>query len=134
MTKFFFALMLVASSFAATAQESEQWTRIGTSSDSFFDAQKGSGHFSKTAAGDMIYVIRARFVANGSTTYEQEYVRTADCIAGFGRTVSTDMTGAVISTTNFNLQGTTVGDNVARSVCAAARFHAAADAKDAIAP
>lgn len=109
---------------AAYAQY-HMWSLVGKSDKIIFEFQKGSGRFNKTRGGEPIYV------ANGRTTeietseikYNMIFIRYADCANGYGKIVTTDMTGNFYFDNDFNLASNrTIADTAASILCASAQM------------
>ena len=109
---------------AVTATAQEHWTALTWSRTTTWEAKPGSLERSVTErSGEPVAVItlRVRDRWTSRITFEKNFVRLADCAAGEGKLVTTDLDGRFKYQNDFKLNGgKTIASGLAAAICALA--------------
>ncbi len=111
---------LLASFGAAHAEE--EWIPLtkAARAETYYDVKRHSGEYIDKKRDQYRVIIRIREEDKGETSYNISVVQAQDCLAGYGRIRHFRLSGEPMDATDYVLTGTTVGDSLAKSFCAAA--------------
>jgi len=103
----------------------ENWVIVSRSKTMTFEARAGSLEQTLTEGTRepiVTLIFRVRNSAKATVEFEKNYVRLADCRAGFGKLVTTDLNGLAKYDSEFMFDGGNVASTIAQTLCALANI------------
>ncbi len=106
---------------ACTASDAADWILLAATDDVKWEGRSGSVEFSTNRGGVPIVSSSGRVhdLTSGRIEFERWYVTKGDCRKGYGKVVTTDMSGAYKFETDFVLDGGSVASSLAGVLCSA---------------
>jgi hypothetical protein len=111
-----FALYLAVSGVYAQ----DNWVVVSRTSTTIFEARTGSLEHTFTEQNRepiVALVLRVRNTTTATVEFEKNYVRLADCRAGFGKLVATDLSGRAKYDNEFIFDGGNAASTIAETLC-----------------
>jgi hypothetical protein len=106
------------------AQAQDNWVLISRAKTVVYEARVGSFERTLTEGTHeplVTLTFRVRDSRNARIDFEKNYVRLADCEAGFGKLVTTDLNGRAKYDSDFVTDGGNVASTIADTLCQLAR-------------
>jgi hypothetical protein len=112
---------MVTGTGSVSAQDT--WIPVSSSSTYIYEARAGSLEFlitERTKEPVVAMIVRSRQIKGNRVEFEKNYVKLSDCVAGYGKLVTTELSGRAKFDNDFITDGGNVASRIAETLCALA--------------